>query len=68
MILLEMSGGSLSGLVALIVLVMIGPPFLFLVLGLVFLHKHPKRSKTFFILMGVYLLIAGGVCGTFLSS
>lgn len=68
MILLEVSGDALMGLVIMILVIMFGPPLLFLILGIVFRNKHAKRAKVFFILSGVYLLIAGGICGTLMNA
>ena len=68
MILLEISGDALMGLVVMILVIMFGPPLLFLILGLVLRRKNAKRAKVFFIISGVYLLIAGGICGTLMNA
>lgn len=68
MILLEISGDALMGLVVMILVIMFGPPLLFLTLGLVLRRKNAKRAKVFFIISGVYLLIAGGICGTLMNA
>ncbi|GAA0890439.1 hypothetical protein GCM10009122_01170 [Fulvivirga kasyanovii] len=68
MILLEVSDNALLGLMIMILVIIFGPPLLFLILGIVFRKKDAKRAKVFFILSGVYLLIAGGICGTLMNA
>lgn len=56
------------GLLLLIVL-MLGPPFIFLILAIVFFaQRDAKKGKLFLILMGVYLLISFGICGIMLAN
>ena len=64
-IIVALEVGNLGGLVALILLIMFGPPLLFLTIGLILMaNKKKKASKIFFILSGVYLLIGLGICGS----
>ena len=52
-----------------LILLMIGPPILFLILAIVFFaKKDTKKGKLFLILMGIYLLIAFGICGVMLAN
>ncbi len=52
-----------------IFLVLLGPPVLFIILGIVgLLLKNKKMAKLFFILAGVYLLVGLGICGVMLSN
>ncbi|GAB5473109.1 MAG: hypothetical protein Mars2KO_12080 [Maribacter sp.] len=56
------------GLLVLIVL-MLGPPVIFLILAIVFFaQRDAKKGKLFLILMGVYLLISFGICGIMLAN
>ena len=64
MISLEIDGGALMGIFLLIIFIMIGPPIIFLVIGLVKRKKKPETAKIFYILSVAYLLIAGGICGS----
>lgn len=66
--LLPLEVGDLSGLFAMILLVMFGPALLFLIIAFVMLgQKRKKAAKIFFILTGVYLLISLGICGAMMS-
>ena len=56
--------GNLNGLVFFLVLIMIGPPALFSIIGLAVRKINPKASKVMFILAVVYLLIGLGICGS----
>jgi hypothetical protein len=57
--------GNLDGLVALILLIMIGPAVLLGIIGAILLANQKKRSgKICLILAGVYLLVSFGVCGS----
>lgn len=56
--------GGLGGLVAILVLIMIGPPILLTIIGLVINKNQPKAAKVLYILASVYLLIGLGICGS----
>ena len=56
--------GGLGGLVAILVLIMIGPPILLTIIGLVINKNQPKSAKVLYILASVYLLIGLGICGS----
>ena len=52
----------------LLIFLMIGPPFILLAIAIIMRAKNDKRAKLFFILAGVYLLIALGTCGYTLAT
>lgn len=54
--------GNLSGIVFLIVLIMVGPPILFIIIGALIRKKHKKGANVFFILAALYLLVGLGLC------
>lgn len=56
--------GGLGGLVVILVLIMIGPPILLTIIGLVINKNQPKAAKVLYILASVYLLIGLGICGS----
>ena len=56
--------GGLGGLVAILVLIMIGPPILLTIIGLSINKNQPKAAKVLYILASVYLLIGLGICGS----
>lgn len=56
--------GGLGGLVAILVLIMIGPPILLTIIGLLINKNQPKSAKVLYILASVYLLIGLGICGS----
>jgi len=52
-----------------LIFLMIGPPLIFLILAIIFFaQKNNKKGKIFLILMGVYLLVAFGICGIMLTN
>jgi len=59
-----LEGGNLDGLVFFLLAILLGPPLLLAVIGLI-LFKSDKRKagKVFFILSGVYLVVGLGICG-----
>lgn len=59
--------GNLNGLVALIVVIMIGPPLLLTIIGFGLYKNNKKAAKIFFILAVLYLLISLGICGVMVS-
>ncbi len=61
--LLPLEVGNLDGLVAMILMVMLGPPVLFLGIGLLVRKSNPKAAKICYILAGVYMLVGLGICG-----
>ncbi|WP_281989522.1 hypothetical protein [Aquimarina aggregata] len=66
-ILLE--GGNYAGIVYLILLILLGPPVLLAIIGLIlFKTTSRKAGKVFFILAGIYLVVGLGICGAMLSS
>ena len=56
--------GGLGDLVVILVLIMIGPPILLTIIGLVINKNQPKAAKVLYILASVYLLIGLGICGS----
>ena len=56
--------GGLGGLVVILVLIMVGPPILITIIGLVINKNQPKAAKVLYILASVYLLIGLGICGS----
>jgi hypothetical protein len=61
----------MEGLLLLILIclvLMFGPPVVFIVLGIVKRHKSPAASKTFFILGVLWLIVGSGICATIMSS
>lgn len=56
--------GGLGGLVVILVLIMIGPPILLAIIGLLINKNQPKAAKVLYILASVYLLIGLGICGS----
>lgn len=56
--------GGLGGLVVILVLIMVGPPLLLTIIGLVINKNQPKAAKVLYILASVYLLIGLGICGS----
>lgn len=56
--------GGLGGLVVILVLIMVGPPILLTIIGLVINKNQPKAAKVLYILASVYLLIGLGICGS----
>ncbi|MEL6556740.1 MAG: hypothetical protein AAFQ94_01060 [Bacteroidota bacterium] len=67
MILLELNGDALIGIIFLILFVMVGPSIILALIGLIFLKKKRSTAKVLFIIAGAYLLIAGGICGVLIS-
>lgn len=59
--------GNLDGLVAFFVLIMLGPPILFTIIGFSVKKNSPNAAKVLFILGGLYLIIGLGICGGMLS-
>ncbi|UUV22580.1 hypothetical protein [Paenimyroides aestuarii] len=55
---------NLDGLVAIIFLVMFGPPIVLALIGVIVKFKSAKAAKVLFILAGLYLLIGLGICGS----
>ena len=56
--------GNLGGLVAIMILIMVGPPIFIAFIGLVIKKNDPKAAKIFFILAALYLLVGLGICGS----
>ena len=56
--------GGLGGLVVILVLIMIGPPILLAIIGLLINKNQPKAAKVLYILASVYLMIGLGICGS----
>jgi quinol-cytochrome oxidoreductase complex cytochrome b subunit len=55
---------GLEIIIVLILLIMFGPPLLFLVLGFVKRRSNPSASKVFFILAFAWIIIGGGICAS----
>ncbi|MFC5044508.1 hypothetical protein ACFSTE_15155 [Aquimarina hainanensis] len=61
MILLE---PNLDGLVIFIVMIMLAPPVILLIIGLLLRkYNYPVAGKVFMILSGIYLITGLGTCG-----
>lgn len=58
--------GNLNGLVAIFVLIMVGPPIVLTIIGLAIRKKHKKAAMVFYIIAALYLLIGLGICGSLL--
>ncbi|WP_159780715.1 hypothetical protein [Flavobacterium sp. 9AF] len=56
--------GNLGGLVFFFILIMVGPPILLSLFGLIVRKNNPKAAKVLFILAGLYLLVGLGICGS----
>ena len=59
---------NLDGLVALLVLIMVGPALVLLVIGLLLRRSNKKAAKIFYILAGIYLIVGLGICGGLMAS
>ncbi|WP_427875524.1 hypothetical protein [Flavobacterium sp. MMS24-S5] len=59
--------GNLSGLVAIFVAIMVGPPILMTIVGFAIKKNSPNGAKVCFIIGALYLIIGLGICGTLLS-
>ncbi len=60
--------GNLGGIVFLIIGILVGPPLILAIIGLIlFRSQNRKAGKVFFILAGVYLIVGLGICGVLLS-
>ena len=59
--------GNLGGLVAIMILIMIGPPILIAFIGFEIKENNPKTAKILFILAALYLLVGLGICGSLVS-
>ena len=55
--------GNLNGLVAFLVLIMVGPPIIFTIIGFAIKKNSPTAAKVLFILGVVYLIAGLGICG-----
>lgn len=66
MIFLEV--GSLNSLVYFLIAIMLLPPILLAIIGIILQKKNKKRAgKIFYILAGVYLLVGLGICGALMG-
>lgn len=63
----ELEVGNLSGLVAIFVAIMVGPPILMTIIGFAVKKNSPNGAKVCFIIGALYLIIGLGICGTLLS-
>ncbi|MCM0665676.1 hypothetical protein [Flavobacterium tyrosinilyticum] len=59
--------GNLSGLVAIFVAIMVGPPILMTIIGFAVKKNSPNGAKVCFIIGALYLIVGLGICGTLLS-
>ncbi|MGO4771452.1 hypothetical protein ACEN2I_07290 [Flavobacterium sp. W22_SRS_FK3] len=59
--------GNLNGLILFFVLIMVGPPILFAIIGLSIKKGNPKAAKVLFVLAVVYLIVGLGICGGLIS-
>jgi hypothetical protein len=58
---------ELETIIFLVLLVMFGPPVLFMILGAVKRTSNKETSKIFFVLAAVWLLVGGGICASIIS-
>lgn len=58
---------EIGSLIFLILLVMFGPPVLFIILGAVKRTSNKETSRIFFVLAAVWLLVGGGICASIMS-
>ncbi|TPN84587.1 hypothetical protein [Aquimarina algicola] len=59
--------GNYAGIVYLILLILLGPPILIAIIGLIlFFTNYRKIGKILLILSGVYLVVGLGICGAML--
>jgi 4-amino-4-deoxy-L-arabinose transferase-like glycosyltransferase len=58
---------ELETIIFLVLLVMFGPPVLFMILGAVKRTSNKETSKIFFVLAAVWLLVGGGICASIMS-
>lgn len=56
--------GNLDEIIYVILLILLGPPALLSIIGLIlFKTQNRKAGKIFFILAGIYLVVGLGICG-----
>lgn len=48
---------------AIITVILFGPPLLFWLIANRYKKRGNDQAKIFFIMAGIYLLVAGGICG-----
>lgn len=57
--------GNMDGLLFMIIGIMVGPPIILAIIGIILLTKKKKTAGTvFLILAGVYLIVGLGICGS----
>ncbi|WP_430907076.1 hypothetical protein [Maribacter sp. 2-571] len=54
--------GNLDGLLTIIFLIMLGPPLVLVLIGVLSQKKNKKIAKVCYILAGVYLVVSLGIC------
>lgn len=54
--------GDLSGLFAIIILIMFGPPLLLVIIGFSVRKKNKEAATVLFILAALYVLVGLGMC------
>ena len=62
---LLLESGNFDSLIALVIIIMFGPPIIFAIIGANLSDK--KKSKMYYIITIAYLIIGLGVCGTMIS-
>ena len=55
---------NLDGIIIFFVLIIFGPPLLFVLIGFAIKRNSANAAKVLFIMAASYLIIAGGICGT----
>lgn len=65
---LPLEVGNLDGLVAMFLLIMVGPALVLLLIGLLLRRSNKRAAKVFYILAGVYLIVGLGICGGLMAS
>jgi hypothetical protein len=64
---IALEGGNLGGLVAILIMIMVGPPIILTIIGLAVRGNNPKTAKVLFILAVLYLIVGLGICGGLLN-
>lgn len=59
---------GIGAIIALVLLVMFGPPLLLAIIGLSRRKTSRQAAKVLFILAAVWLIVGGGICATILTS
>ncbi|UII28374.1 hypothetical protein LVD15_08075 [Fulvivirga maritima] len=58
---------NLNGFIYFFAAIIFGPPLLLAIIGFAVKRNSNKSAKVLFTLSALYLLVAGGICGTLLA-